>query len=287
MFERRSLPFMLLMMAFSYGSILSCDQHPSTSIEGVLATVNGKAITQEDLRLAVQSVAVGHEKTTASTNMESTLENIILQELAFQRATKLGLDNDPKYQAELRGMEAQLNAFKRKKLSELLLQQELQKSINVSDAEALQYFNNNAVHFRTEMHVWQILRRDETSIKNIHAELGQGRPFEEVVAKLYPDNYPDLGRKPWDLGYLHWSQIPDAWRDVIYTMQNGETSDIIPGPNNRYWVIKLIDRRENTNLTFEQIKPGIIDILKDKKNQQLREETIRDLRDNANIVYSN
>lgn len=287
MFETRSFPFMLLTMALICGFTISCDQRPSTAIEGVVATVNGTAITQEDLKLAMQSAAGGHEKITSSANKESALENIIMQELASQQATKLGLDNDPKYQAELHGMEAQLNAFKRKKLSEILLQQELLKNIKISDAEAQQYFNNNATRLRTEINVWQILHRDEISIKNIRTELDQGMSFEEAVKKLYPDNYPDMGRKPWDLGYLQWSQLPDAWQDVIYNMKIGETSDIIRGPNDRFWIIKLVDKRENTHLTFEQFKPKITEILKNDKFQKLHEKTIRDLKDSANIVYSN
>jgi PPIC-type PPIASE domain len=275
-------PMLLLTVTLACGLTLSCDQHKSP-VEGVVVTVNGTAITQEDIAFVSRGADGGHQMAMTE-DKANILEGVIVQELAYQRAVQLGLDADPVYQAELRNMEAQVNAFRRKKLSEMLLKQELLKKATVSDAEAQQYFNANAARLRTEIHVWQILRRDEQTMKAIQAELAQDLPFEKVAGKLFP-NLPASAGNPWDLGYLKWNQVPDVW-NVVYSMQVGETSDIIRGPKNRFWIIKLIDRRENKDLGFEQVKPVITDILKDEKTRQLREATIKDLRDNASIVYA-
>ena len=90
---------------------------------------------------------------------------------------------------------------------------------------------------------------------------------------------------PWDLGYLRWKQIPESWRNVNYDLNEGEVSGVIRGPNNRFWIIKLIDRRENTKTTFESIKPTILQVLKTEKVEELREKTDKDLRARASIVY--
>lgn len=284
MIKTRPSPTLLLTLTLVFGLILSCDQRPSSEVEGVVATVNGAPITELDLAFASRGTTGGHQQ-GPTVDRAKVLDALILQELAYQQATKLGLDAEPKYQKELHALEAQINAFKRKKLSEILLQRELRQKAKVSDAEARQYFNDNAVRLRTELNVWQILRRDESGINKIQAELAQGLPFDEVAGKLFP-NLPASDRKPWDMGYLQWHQIPEVWRTVVDNLQIGDTSDIIRGPKNRFWIIKLIDRRENPEITFEQAKPKITDILKNEKFQRLREETIQELRNQARIVYS-
>ena len=276
-------PVLLLGIALASALTLSCNQEPSSSTEGVVATVNGKPITDLDLLLNARK-ARGHQAAGTEADTKIILENIILQELASQRAVELGLDADPAYQEELRRLEAQVNALKRERLSEAFFQRGLIQKTQVSEAEARQYFAENTERLRTEIKVWQILRRDESQIQQAKNNLAQGMPFEDVAAKQFP-NLPATVRKPWEMGYLRWNQVPEVWQSVIYDFKVGQTSDIIRGPNNRFWIIKLIDKRENTDVTFEQIKPMIIDVLKNEKARRFREEIIRELRDKANIVY--
>jgi len=286
MIKIQPLSALLLMTAFaSVITLASCEQRPSPSAEGVVASVNGTAITDADIDLASRGSARGHQANESSANKKNVLEGIIQQELAYQRAIELGLDTDPGYQAELSKLEAQVNTFKRKKLSEIFFRKELQEKTVASDTEVQQYFIENAARLRSEFNVWQILRRDENSIGKIQGELAQGLPFEEVAARLFP-NLPDTARNPWELGYLQWSQLPETWRSVIHELKAGETSNIIHGPKNRFWIIKLIEKRENTDLNFELLKPKITDVLSNKKAQRIRGEIMQDLRDKARIEYS-
>lgn len=251
--------------------------------QGVLATVNGVPITEADLRLASKRTGA-HGTEGAPTDEKEVLENIIQQELARQRAVELGLDRESAYQEQLAKIEAQASAFKRSRLSAAFFQQEVARRAAVSDEEARGYFERNLVQLRTEMHVWQILRRDTDSIEQALHDLADGMPFETVAGKAFPE-MPNMDRKPWDLGYLKWSQIPEAWREVIQDLNIGETSDVIRGPNNRFWIIQLVDKREDPAVAFADVEPRIMKILMDQKEQKLREELRHELRDTARIIY--
>lgn len=278
-----------LLFLFVFAAIgvlmVSCSRdRPSPVLEkGVLATVNGTPITEADVQFATIR-AGGHGTEGPLMDKKTALENIIQQELAYQRALELGLNKESAYQKQLAKIEAQVSAFKRGKLSEAFLQQEVAKRAAVSDAEAQDYFGKNAAQLRTEMHVWQILRRDANSIEQALHDLVNGIAFEEVAGKGFPE-MPNTNRKPWDLGYLKWNQIPEAWREVIQDLNVGKTSDIIRGPNKRFWIIRLVDKRENPGITFEDIKPRIMKILKNQKQQQLQKEIRQELRKTARIVY--
>ncbi len=255
---------------------------PPESTKDILATVNGTAIRDADLRFALKSG--GHVKEIPPEHRKNVLEVIIRQELIRQRAIELGLDANPGYQEKLHRMEAQINAFKRKELSELFWREIAGRAV-VGEAEAKKYFAENAARIRTELHVWQILLRKESSIDQALNDLEKGTSFEKVAGRQFP-KLPKTVRVPWDLGYLRWKQIPKAWRNVVYDLKKGGVSGVIRGPNNRFWIIKLIDKRENPAITFERIKPAIMEILKSAKIEAFSENTGRELRAKAKIVYS-
>ena len=255
---------------------------PPRSPSDILATVNGTPIGEADVRLALRSA--GRNEEIPPEHRKNVLEVIIRRELIYQRAVELGLDANPSYQEKLRRMEAQISAFKREELSELFYRREIARKAEVSEAEAQKYFVENAARIRTELHVWQILRRKEGLSEQALNDLEQGTSFEEVAGRRFP-KLPETRRAPWDLGYLRWNQVPTPWRNIVYDLKKGEVSGVIRGPNNRFWIIKLIDKRENPAITFESIKPTIMEVLKSAKTEELREKTDRDLRAKASIVY--
>lgn len=252
----------------------------------VLATVNGSPITRQDVRYWIKGTKrFKSDVEPGPAKIKQALEDIILQELTYQKAMELGLDNDPVYQEQLLHLQAQLTEFKRKKLSEVFYRQEVNLKVEVTDAEALAYATDNASRLQTEVNIWQILSRDEKEIQQVLADLNQGESFEAVAAKRFP-TLPESLRNPWELDYLNWEQIPEDWWDTLNNLDIGETSGIVHSSSRRFRVIKLVDKRDYADYSFESIKPKIRAILKRDKVKKLRESTIRSLRDNANIIYS-
>ncbi|MDZ4344006.1 MAG: peptidyl-prolyl cis-trans isomerase [Candidatus Binatia bacterium] len=285
MYRKARLLLLLLVVAVGYGFKLSFGQTlPAPApTPGVLATVNGVPITEEDVRYASAGKGT-HETGGRAVNKNDVLDEIIQQELIYQRAVKLGLEAEPTYQRDLGKLEAQVNAFKRKRLSQVYFERETARRAEVSDAEAREYYAKNTARLRTEVKVWQILKRNKDQIDQALNDLVRGKRFEDVAGKGLP-NLPAAVGKPWDLGYLRWEQLPEPWRDVAYALKPGERSDIIRGPNDRFWIIKLIDRRENPAVSFEESKPSIMKMLRAEKMQRLREDISRDVREKARITY--
>ena len=261
---------------------LRAHSQSSESPGDVLVTINDTPIVEADVDFALRG---GHDNEGVPRRQKDVLEHIIRQELARQKAVELGLDSDPGFQERLLRMKAQLDAFKRRGLSELYFRHEAARHAKVSDAEAKQYFAENAARIRTESHVWQILGRKEERVEQALNEIQQGASFEEVARSRFP-NLPKTAGEPWDLGYLRWTQVPKPWRSVVHDLKNGEVSGVIRGPNHRFWIIKLIDTREDPHMTFESVKPILIGHLKNSKIEGLHEATYRDLRASANIVYA-
>lgn len=288
----RSRPILRFLLPLLLATlVLSCDKPPFVSNEmpvempkDVLATVNGTRITATDLKVQLDRNKQSHEKMARPERHKLALDSVILQELVYRKALELGLDNDPSYQKELQNMEAQFNSFKRRKLASLYHTQEIMEKAEVSDAEARTYFAENESWLRTRIRVWQILYRDQEKIQQDLDDLTAGNPFEKVAGRRFP-NLPESANKPWVLEWLQWHQVPEPWRKAIDGMKVGETSGVIHGPNNRFWIIKLIERDVDPDQSFEDIQAKIKQSLKREKARKLKEQSVQELREAATIVY--
>jgi parvulin-like peptidyl-prolyl isomerase len=250
-----------------------------------LASVNGIRIGDSDVANIMKGNA-NYRKATASMR-KSVLEMIIRQELMYQKAVELGLDKHPdEYQEQVQRLEAQLYAFKRKVLSKRFRKQEVVDKTVIHEGEMRAYFNENSHKIQMEFHVGQIsYRDDEEAINDDLNDIEKGALFEDVAEERFSELPKTLNMHPWDLGYLTWNQIPEAWQGVIYGMKKGETSGIIKGPEKRFSIIKLVDRRENPNSDFEKAKPLIGQILKERKMAELSKQWEKELRSEAEIIY--
>ena len=146
---------------------------PQGVANDVIATVNGAPIREADVLFRLKSDS--HQNEMKPEYRKNLLDGIIREQLVYERAVQLGLDKDANYQDEVRKLDAQMAAVKRKALGELFYQQEIAGKAQVSDAEAKKYFEDHAEWFRTDLHVLQILRRSEASIRaSDHGSGGRG-----------------------------------------------------------------------------------------------------------------
>jgi peptidyl-prolyl cis-trans isomerase C len=249
----------------------------------LVATVNGAPITQLDVRLKLKND--GHKEASRAEagrpNLDNVLETVIRDELAAQRAAELGLDADLRYRDGLHQLEAQVAAYRRRALSELYWERSVDKSAVPSDADARRYFDQNQKQVRTQVHVKQILRRGVGAMEEIRAQLAGGKKFDDVAAGLFPNRPP--GTTPWDLGYLSWYKLPDPWRTVVPALQPGQVSAVIAGPNDRFWILELVDRKEDPDVTFDTVKPAILADLTRARVDEAREKARRELREKARV----
>lgn len=258
---------------------------PHATTGDVLATVNGVPVTRQEVAGAARGES-SHGGNIAAETPADTLERLIQEELRAQRAVSTGLDQDPTFRADFARAEASFNEWRRSQLATLFEAHEQTVRPTVSEAEAHAYYDANATRIRSEVHIAQILLRDEAAINRALAEIRAGAAFEDVARRQFP-GLPESAGRPWDLGYLRWNLVPDSWREIVYTMPVGQTSDVIRGPNNRFWIVSVVDRRERAELTFEAMRAAITQILQDQRQLALRSGSNDDLRRHAQIVYVN
>lgn len=257
----------------------------ATPGDDVIVTVNGTPIRVADLHFTLARADRGKGKGAEEARAKAALEKIIDEELARQRAKELGLDRTPEYLRRLRFMEAPLKDFQRYALSEALIEQEILGKAKPSEKEARAYFEGNRERFATRFLLQQILvRGNETKVQALKASLDAGKSFDEVAAGLFSRGL-EPGKRPWTLNELPWSKIPEPWQRSLETMKEGETSEILRGPKARAWIIKVLKRRIDASLTFEEARTEVIAFLTAARIETLGKTMTQELREGASVNY--
>ena len=247
----------------------------------VVAVVNGTPIREVEVQYRLKT-------TTRETEMKpefrrNLVEGIIQDELIAERARELGLDRDPAYLVRVAEMQSELDALRRKTLKDLYFRHELAAQAVVSDAEVRTYYEANQKRLAREVDVQQIFVRGEASARAAKAELAQGKPFEEVAAERVVASA--RAARPWRLNGLRGAQIPDSWRAPLETMKVGETSDVLRGPGDRAWIIRLTGERTAT-ASFDELRDSIRETLSQQRVEESRRMEDGRLRARARIEYA-
>lgn len=252
----------------------------------MLATVNGVPITEADVQLRSKGVPAHGGAPAGAPPARAVLDTVIRDELVYQRAKQLGLDRDQGYLQKVAAMEAELAAFKRREMVDTFYRTEVNAKANATEAEAKAYFDAHAKEIKTELHVMQILvNKDKDAASAIRSQIQGGADFVELAKKRFPV-LPPGARAPWDLGFLRWNQIPDPWRPVVFDMKPGDVSPLISGEGGRFWILKLVERRDLPDASFDVMKSRIMVVLKRQKSESRRAQLMDELRAGAKIEYT-
>jgi len=249
-----------------------------------LATVNGRPITEVDVEYWLAKNTQGRITKGSPEQVKNVLEAIIGQELIYQKAVELGLDQTADYQRMVREKQAELASFRRTAIRQLYYDYKAREGGKVTEAEAKAFFDQHADKIRTRYHIYQVFRSSEPKIREVEHALAAGKSFEEA-AGFEGARLPE-GQKPWDIGSLNWLQVPAEWRDTLDELPVGQESGVIQGENSRqFWIIKIIDKQPDPSVTFDGVKEAVITTLERDKVRSMRANLEQQLRNEAQIVY--
>ncbi len=131
---RKALLALVVLLSVS-GSSFAADK--------VLAKVNGKTITEKDLKQVMETLPPNYKTLeNNSTFRKQLLENMVKEELLYQEALKEGVDKDPKVRKEIELM-------KKRILVQALLRKHIKpEQVKVTDEEAKAFYERNKERFR-------------------------------------------------------------------------------------------------------------------------------------------
>jgi len=223
----------------------------------VIAKVNGKTITETDLRFADAEIGSQLGEIPEDVKRRALAEYLIDNALFAEAAIAAKIDSDPVF-------EEQLQYVRRRLLREQYFEKKLKPQ--VSEADAKKIYDERVAQLKPEPEVAarHILVDNEEKAKELLAKINAGGDF----AALAKENSSDTGSKDNGglLGYFGPGQMVPEFEAVAFKMIKGQVSE--PVKTKFGWhIIKLEDRRRKPPPTFDQVKETIINSLAVRKAQ--------------------
>lgn len=224
----------------------------------VVATIDGKPITEGDLAIAESEVGGDMGTMPPQQKKMSLLEFLIDNQLFAEaaEAEKLGEGSD---------FETRLKYLKRRALRELYFDKVIKSS--VTDADARKTYDDQVKLLKPEEEVSarHILVETEDQAKALKEKIDSGADF----AALAKENSKDPGSKEdgGNLGYFGHGQMVPQFEEVVFKLRKGEVSN--PIKTQFGWhLVKLEDRRTKQPPAFEVVKDRIVQSMLLQKAQR-------------------
>jgi len=270
---------MLLSALLLTGSIVSAK---------TLVTVNGKAITQQEVDQELMQATQGRFNQVPADRQaafrQQVLQQLIGKELIYDNAKKTGILKSKEYKNEYKKLEQRM----KKELAIQVWQKKLLDGIKISQKELKDYYKKNKDEFneKESVHARHILVKTKAEAEKIIAQLKSlsGEKLKQKfieLAKKYSTG--PSGSKGGDLGYFAKGQMVPAFNDKVLSMKKGHVTLKPVKTQFGYHVIYVEDKKPSRMRSFDEVKTFIEQRLKMEKFKAAMKKKMDELQKKATI----
>jgi peptidyl-prolyl cis-trans isomerase C len=243
--------------------------HPVRA-EQTIATVNGKAITQQMFDIYVRQRGVQHAGSMSAEQKDQLINELIDRELLYRKALKEGLNKHPQIAAEVDSATANI-------LAAAVMREAIDAQGPLTDDALKSEYENLKKNLSTqEFKARHILTKTEQDAKEVITELKKGAKFTELAEQK---SIGPTAKNGGDLGWFRPDQMVSSFGDAVKTLKKGTYSQTPVKTQYGWHVILLEDIRDVPAPAFDNIKEQIRMRL---SNQRL-DDYLQQLRSKAKI----
>jgi peptidyl-prolyl cis-trans isomerase C len=237
----------------------------------VVATVNGKPITRQDVLDSAADLPPQYQAQIDQL-FPQLLNRLIGIQLVLAKAKEEGLENDP-----------EVKKFIEQATNEAISRAHIQRLVNEKVTEASlkeAYDADVAAHPpQIEIRASHILVKTEDEAKEIIKQLQGGADFATLAKEKSIDK--GSGAQGGDLNWFTKDTMVKEFSDAAFAMQRGDVSEVPVKSQFGWHIIKITDSRMQTPVPFEQRK----DDLRQAKTQEVIHTEVEGLIKSADVKY--
>lgn len=260
-----------LMAAVLAGSLAIASTPFAAAEDAVVATVNGKSITEADVRLAEAEIGSDLGSLPEATKRRVLVEYLIENQLFAEAAEGDKLASSAEF-------DGRMQYWRRRALRDTYFDKSVKSA--VSEAEAKRYYDQQVKQLKPEEEVQarHILVESEDKAKEIAEQIAHGADFAQMAKEHSKD--PGTKDEGGSLGYFSRGQMVPQFEEAAFKLQKGDISQ--PVQTQFGWhLIQVEDRRERQPPGFDAIKERLMASMMHRKAQ----EVATTLRGQAKIEY--
>ena len=243
--------------------------------EAVFAVVNGESITEGDLNYML-NIAHRREDLSAAKALDIShyMQKLIADRLIIQEARRMDMEQLPEVQRAI-------NAFLIRESVVKLHNEEIVQKVSVTAQEISDFYKKNYEKFTLAV----IETGSEEEGKKALEQLKKGADFNGLAKKYNPGkatgSEDDAKKNRNEITVIRRTIIPQIEK-VVTGMKPGEISDVI-AINNKYVIIKLLEKKAAPDEEFEKISGSIKSEIRKQKEKERGDEYLKVLREQANV----
>ncbi|MDD4202799.1 MAG: peptidylprolyl isomerase [Candidatus Omnitrophica bacterium] len=320
MFQKMLNHKTLIFNGFAF--FLLCNVSFAAIMDKIIVIVNDEVITQGELNRKLapiyKQLKMQYDGEALTYQMDKVqqqqLDQLINDKLVVSEAKKLGIvvtpeeiqqevdavkkqfQNEEDFYITLEQQGIRLEELKRNYMenimSKKLIDNQIGAGISILPYEVKEFYRENQEKFVTppKAKVQSLVIRvnDDRADKmaydivcGILYRLKKGEDFSEMAYNCSEDSYATKGG---DMGYIEKGHMAKQIDDVIFSLEEGEISDIVKTPIG-YHIFKAKEKIEPKQEAFYDVHSNIEEMIYRKKIQHKLEKFIKELRENAYIEY--
>jgi len=239
--------------------------------ETILASFGEYTITLGELNQLWEQVPEDYK---LQLDKSMILDQMISEKLLIQDAINLGLEKDNDVVEQIKKMTEQI-------LVQVLIEREILDKVNVSDEEALEYYEQNKDSFteKEQVHLYNILLETEEEAQDILEQLMAGADFSKTAIEKSTGPSAAQGG---DLGYVSKGTIVSEIEEVVFALELEELSGIVK-TDFGFHILKITDKKPETVKTFEEVKEDILQTLLPTKQKEAFDNLLEELKSKVEI----
>ncbi len=248
---------------------------------GVLATVNGEDITDENMNAMMQTMGgkITFDKLPADAK-KRFLDQVIERKLLSEEASKSGIEKTDAYKKALTQV--------KKGLALDLWMKNKFDAVKVSEDDAKKFYKENSDKFMqpARAKARHILLKDEKTAKEVIKKLKglKGKKLEDKFIALAKEKSTGPSAKNGgELGWFGEKQMVPAFSKAAFDLKKGEYTKKPVKTNFGYHVIFSEGKEDAKKVEFSEVKDKIIPSLKLEKFRKEVAQKAEALRKNAKI----
>jgi foldase protein PrsA len=202
----------------------------------------------------------------------------------FLKQIKSRFSSEDEFKNELKRMNITEEDYKKMIENTLIANKALEKilNINITDEDLKKYYENNKDQFKIpkELKLRQIYLNTEQEANDVYLALEAGADFKKLASLKSAD--PVLKEKEGDIGFISKGMLLPELEKEIFLLEVGKyTKPLKTG--NGYSIIKVEEIREEKELSFEEIKDRLREVLKSNIISANRRNVIENLKSQVKI----
>jgi peptidyl-prolyl cis-trans isomerase C len=236
-------------------------------LENVVAEVNGKVITGQDVDSLINSLPQGEQRKQFETKQgrKQLIDELVAQELFYLEALENKLDETEEFKEILKDSEEKL--LKSHAITKFMT------GVTVDDEAVKAYYEAHPEQFVTppSVRASHILVETEDQAVEILTEIQDGLAFADAAFKYSACPSKDQGG---DLSYFPKGKMVPAFEEACFAMEVGDISESPVQTQFGFHLIEVTDMKESQNVPFEKAEPRIKQfLLQEAQNREFIVQT--------------